>query len=99
MERLDLDEVVARAAGDYNNGDDEANGDIDDDAAVAEDENGDGNSGSGASDGDEDQKDNSMSVVQALAQGVDVAPSEDGKVSLHCVFKCQENVTVQLYQK
>ena len=81
LERLDLEEVVARAAGDYNGDEAEAaNGeqkstedDDDDDADIIVEDDGDGKT---------DQNDNSMSVVQALAKGVEVAPSEGGKVSL-----------------
>ena len=79
LERLDLDEVVARAAGDYNgddvNGEQQSIEDDDDEDIVVEDN---GENGGGAD--ETDRNDNSMSVVQALAKGVEVAPSEDGKV-------------------
>jgi len=112
LERLDLHEVVARAAGDFNqkvkNGeaveeddnevdDDDENGhDVDDDGEVADYDDRDQNGGEGASDPDNEDSgtggggnsrdDNEtssdgkpMSVVQALASGVEVAPSGGGK--------------------
>ena len=80
MEQLDLEEVVARAAGDFNGdeGDDmdgrrdTDNDDNNEDESVVE-------NGDESKQGDE----NEMSVVQALASGVEVAPSEDGKVSFN----------------
>merc|ERR1712029_48696 len=85
LEQLDLEGVVARAAGDFNGdaaaehangggsgGDEETQGDTDNEDIVVQkvvvQEN-----------GNESKNDNEMSVVQALASGVEVAPSEDGK--------------------
>ena len=69
-----MDEVVARAAGDLEDDDDDLEGNRE----------GEGERG-GRKDENENKggKNNSSSIVQALASGVEVAPSRDGKVRHH----------------
>ena len=69
-----MDEVVARAAGDLEDDDDDLEGNRE----------GEGERG-GRKDENENKggKNNSSSIVQALASGVEVAPSRDGKVRQH----------------
>ena len=84
LEQLDLDEVVARAAGDLED-DDLEGGDLE-----GGDREGEGERGGGRKDENENKgggKNNSSSIVQALASGVEVAPSRDGKVRHHLFYK------------
>ena len=82
LEQLDLDEVVARAAGDLE--DDDLEGDMEGDMEEEGGERG------GRKDENENKgggKNNSSSIVQALASGVEVAPSRDGKVRHHLFYE------------